>query len=255
MAYNPCVSHRAHGLERHLAGVIFDLGGTLIYPTRGVADEECAAHLESWLCAQGWPAAVGPAIRDARTWLFEMARTTGRQFTMQEAILRAAQQLGQAVLDEQFVHTAERTFYEPELAGYRAFPDALPLLWRLRAARLRLACISNASSDWIIQQIVNRMGFAPLFDQVVSSAAYGRVKPDPGIFRTVLNRWAISPGRVAMVGDTLLADIAGGRGVGMRTLCVTMTPNPDNVNHPLIKADAEAATLTEAERILFRWMS
>ncbi|HET8679469.1 MAG TPA: HAD family hydrolase [bacterium] len=241
--------------DRPLAGVIFDLGGTLIYPVRGVAEEVCAAHLESWLRAEGWPVEVGPAIRDARTWLFEMTRKTGRQFTMHEAIRRAAQQLGRQAPDAQFVHRAERAFYEPELADYRAFPDALPLLRRLRAARLRLACISNTSSDWIIQQIVDRMGFGPLFDQVVSSAAYGRVKPDPGIFRTILSRWGISPGRVAMVGDTLLADVAGGRGVGMRTVCVTMTPNPDNVNHPLINADADAATLTEAEQILFRWMS
>ena len=92
------------------------------------------------------------------------------------------------------------------------------------------------------------------FDQVVSSAAFGRVKPDPGIFRAVLNRWGIAPSRAVMIGDTPEADIRGGQGVGMRTIYASLAPNPYNVARRCTNADAEVRTLAEAERILFRWI-
>lgn len=144
-------------------------------------------------------------------------------------------------------------FFEPELAGYQAFPGAVRLLQRLRQSGLRVGCISNATSHWLIERIVDRMGFRPYLDPVVSSAGFGRVKPDPGIFRHVLDAWGIAPKQAAMVGDTLAADIAGGKAAGMGTLCVTMRPKPDNANHAHVRADAEAPTLADAEQILLGW--
>jgi putative hydrolase of the HAD superfamily len=234
-----------------LAAVIFDLGGTLIYPTS--TQEDSASHLERWLRDRGLPADLGAAVRDARRWMWQMTSTTGRQYTTQEAIRRAFAQLALPAPETGWVDAAERAFFEPELAGYRPFPESLALLRRLRAARIRTACISNSSSHWLIEQIVDRMGFRPYLDPVVSSAGFGRIKPDPGIFRSVLGRWGVPPVRAAMIGDTLEADIAGGRGVGMRTIYVTMTPNPDNVNHRHIYADVDAPTLEDAGRILLRW--
>ncbi|MGH2403438.1 MAG: HAD family hydrolase [bacterium] len=251
VSYNPCVCFGTRKSDHPLAGVIFDLGGTLIYPTRG--EEACAAHLETWLRSQGWPATVGPAIRESRRWLWEMSRATRRQYTMHDAVRRVARHVARTP-DLAFVAAAERVFFEPELEGYLAYPDALPLLRRLRAARVRLACISNASSDWLIEQIVDRMGFRPYLDPVVSSAGFGRVKPEPEIFRLVLNRWGIAPHRTAMVGDTPEADIRGGRGVGMRTIYAALTPNPYNVARRGTGADAEVGTLAEAERVLVQWL-
>lgn len=222
-----------------------------MYPT--ATARENAAHLQAWLQARGLPPELDAAIRDARRCMWEMTQTTGRQFTTREAIQRALARANLPAPDPAFVEEAERVFFQPELAGYRPFPGALPLLRRLAAARIRMGCVSNASSHWLIERIVDRMGFGPFLDIVVSSAAFGRVKPDPGIFRLVLNWWGVPPARAAMVGDTLEADIAGARAVGMRTLYVTMAPNPDNARNRHIVADAEAATLSQAERILLEW--
>lgn len=243
----PCVTHSP------LTAVIFDLGGTLVYPTTTSRDN--AAYLQAWLKAQGLPRDLDAAIRDARGWMWEMTQATGRQYTTREAIHRAFAQMNLPAPEHTFLEEAERVFFHPELTGYRPFPGALPLLRRLAAARVRVGCISNSSSHWLIERIVDQMGFKPFLDVVVSSAGFGRVKPDPGIFRLVLNRWHVPPARAAMVGDTLEADIAGGRGVGMRTLYVTMAPNPDNVHHRHVIADAEAASLAHAERILLGWMT
>jgi putative hydrolase of the HAD superfamily len=234
-----------------LAAVIFDLGGTLVYPTTTSRDN--AAQWQAWLRARGLPPELHAAIRDARRWTWEMTRTTGRQYTTRQAIRRAFAQSNLPAPDQAFVDEAERAFFQPELAGYRPFPGALPLLRRLAAARIRAGCISNSSSHWLIERIVERMGFAPFLDVVVSSAGFGRVKPDPGIFRFVLDRWRVHPSRAAMVGDTLEADIAGARGVGMRTVYVTMAPNPDNARHRHIMADADAESLDHVQRILLAW--
>lgn len=231
--------------------MIFDIGGTLIYPSTTEGDN--VAHLTAWLRASGYPAELGAAVREARRWMWETTYNTGRQHTMQEAVRRAAAQLNLGITDGGFVEAAERVFFEPEIAGYRVFPGVVEMLERLNEAGLRLGCISNASSHWLIEQIVERMGFGPYLDPVVTSAGFGRTKPDPVIFRSVIERWGVEPVRAAMVGDTLEADIGGGRGVGMRTLYVTMTPNPDNVNHRHIMPDAEAASPEEATRILLAW--
>jgi putative hydrolase of the HAD superfamily len=235
-----------------LNAVIFDLGGTLVYPTTTSRDN--AAHLEAWRNSRGLRPDLDAAIRDAREWMWRMTRATGRQYTTQEAIRRAFEQLGLPPADQAFVEEAEQAFFEPELAGYRLFPGALALLQRLRARGVRVGCISNASSHWLIERIVDQLGLKAFLDAVTSSAEYGRVKPDAGIFLAMLNRLGAPPARAAMVGDTLEADIGGGRAVGMKTVYVTMTPNPDNVNHTHIVADAEAESLAAAERILVRWI-
>ncbi|MDQ7858286.1 MAG: HAD family hydrolase [Armatimonadota bacterium] len=234
-----------------LAGVIFDLGGTLIYPS--TTDEDGIRRLTDWLVEQGWPEAVGEALREARQWVLESTAATGRQHTMQEGIRRALRQFADRSPGPAFIEAAEHVFFEPELAGYRPFPGAVRLLHQLARAGLALACISNATSHWLIQRIVDGMGFGPFFDPVVSSAGFGRPKPDPAIFHSVLQQWNLTPDRVAMVGDTLATDIAGARGAGMRSVYVTMRPNPENAAHLHIRADAEAGTLAEAGRVLLEW--
>ncbi|MDR7419977.1 MAG: HAD family hydrolase [Armatimonadota bacterium] len=234
-----------------LAAVIFDIGGTLIYPA--TTDEHCIRHLTEWLTEQDWPDAVEDAIREARRWVLTTTAQTGRQATMQEGIRRALARVRPDGVDPAFIEAAEYVFFEPELAGYHAFPGAVRLLHRLKRADLSMACISNATSHWLIERIVDLMGFRPFLDPVVSSAGFGRTKPDPAIFRSVLDGWGIPASQAAMVGDTLSADIAGAQRVGMRTLYVTMRPSPENSLHRHIRADAEASSLAEAERILLGW--
>jgi HAD superfamily hydrolase (TIGR01509 family) len=172
---------------------------------------------------------------------------------MQEGIRRALSRVKTNPVDPAFIEAAEYVFFEPELAGYRPFPGAVRLLHRLKQAGLVVGCISNATSHWLIERIVDHMGFRPFLDPVVSSAGFGRTKPDPAIFRSVLDGWGVTPAQAAMVGDTLAADIAGGQEAGMRTLYVTMLPNPDNGRHPHIRADADAPTLAAAEHLLLEW--
>jgi FMN phosphatase YigB (HAD superfamily) len=53
-------------------------------------------------------------------------------------------------------------------------------------------------------------------------------KPEPHLFRVALDRMGLPPQAVAMLGDSLATDIAGGRRAGLRTvLFAPAGPPPD----------------------------
>ncbi len=64
-------------------------------------------------------------------------------------------------------------------------------------------------------------------------------KPEPPLFRIILERLGLPAGRVAMVGDSLASDILGARGVGMPT--VLYAP------HGAAAAEADAVVQSFAE--------
>jgi putative hydrolase of the HAD superfamily len=66
----------------------------------------------------------------------------------------------------------------------------------------------------------------------VISANVGVRKPNPHIFKIVLDYWQLPPDRVVMVGDMLGADILGAHNVGMRGVWATMqTEREANAAH------------------------
>jgi HAD superfamily hydrolase (TIGR01450 family) len=68
-------------------------------------------------------------------------------------------------------------------------------------------------------------------------------KPEPPLFRIALRRLGLSPAQAAMVGDSMESDIAGGRGVGMRT--VLYAP----AGAPVTAADVVVRSWTELARL------
>ena len=68
-------------------------------------------------------------------------------------------------------------------------------------------------------------------------------KPQPPLFRIALRRLGLAPAQVAMVGDSVESDIAGGRAVGMRTVLYA----PDGA--PAGPADVVVGSWTELARL------
>ncbi len=67
-------------------------------------------------------------------------------------------------------------------------------------------------------RIVDSLGIAHLFEDIIISGAVGMCKPDPGIFALARGR---RPGaEYYMVGDNVRTDIAGARASGMKTVLV-----------------------------------
>jgi FMN phosphatase YigB (HAD superfamily) len=57
-------------------------------------------------------------------------------------------------------------------------------------------------------------------DVAIGSAAFGRTKPHPSIFRAALEALGAAASDAAMVGDSYADDIEGARALGMRAFLV-----------------------------------
>lgn len=91
-------------------------------------------------------------------------------------------------------------------------PGARELLTDL-GARYRIHIITNGFHE-VQQEKIVHSGLEHHFDLVLSSEMAGAKKPDPRIFRTALQRTKASTEESLMIGDSVLADIAGARAAG-----------------------------------------
>ena len=100
--------------------------------------------------------------------------------------------------------------------NFELFEDTLPTLQALREHGLKIGLVSNTGRD--LDEFVTHHALD--VDAALSSGAFGKVKPDPSIFRAALHRLGVRPRQAAMVGDTPEDDIDGARALGMRTFLV-----------------------------------
>ena len=98
--------------------------------------------------------------------------------------------------------------------NFELYEDALPVLDELRRYGLKLGLVSNGARD--LDAFVVHHGLD--VDAAVGSRAHGKTKPDPTIFRAVLDRLGVEPAAAAMVGDSPEDDFEGARALGMRAL-------------------------------------
>ena len=102
-------------------------------------------------------------------------------------------------------------FFEPD-------PTVLAVLQMLRDAGWRIGVVTNGPGTQ--HEKIRRAGLAPLLDGCCISDELGMEKPDRRIFDEAVRRCAGEDGghgTVWMIGDTPIADIAGGRAAGLRT--------------------------------------
>jgi HAD superfamily hydrolase (TIGR01509 family) len=93
---------------------------------------------------------------------------------------------------------------------------ALPVLDELRGRGLRLGLVSNCSSE--VGELWDTSPFAGRFDAVVLSADVAICKPDPRIYRLVLERLGVEAEDAVFVGDGHSDELAGAEAVGMRAI-------------------------------------
>lgn len=85
------------------------------------------------------------------------------------------------------------------------------------ARHLRVGLISNFDDSETGHLIMHDTGIRELFDAVIISADTGYRKPNPLIFKKILDLMGLAPADILFVGDTPLDDVAGSKGVGMHS--------------------------------------
>jgi phosphoglycolate phosphatase len=130
----------------------------------------------------------------------------------------------------------------------RPFPGVVEALERLRAAGLRLACVTNKATAFTLP-LLEKAGLAPFFDAVVTGEQAGARKPHPAPFLAACERVGVAPKEAAVVGDSA-NDALAGRAAGCRVILVSYGYS-EGRDVRTLDADAVAATFGEAaDRVL-----
>ncbi len=124
-------------------------------------------------------------------------------------------------LPDPVLHTALDAMYAIIQSNWYAEEDAISTLDALKVQGYRLGMISNTSDDKNVQSLVDKCGFRHYFEFIVTSAAFGFRKPDQRIFQAALDHFLVAPECVAMVGDTLSADIEGANRLDIYSIWIT----------------------------------
>jgi putative hydrolase of the HAD superfamily len=123
-------------------------------------------------------------------------------------------------VDEAFVRDALerlRVAFRDRTA-WRVFPDVVPALQGLREDGVRLGVVSNWDSR--LPGLLENLGLLDFFDTIGVSHLEGVEKPDPDLFRRVLERLDAAPDQALHVGDVPALDLAGARAAGVDAVLV-----------------------------------
>jgi epoxide hydrolase-like predicted phosphatase len=166
-----------------IKAVIFDLGGVLVrteFP-------EVRQRLEERLGFA--PGTLGRQIWGGETW--ELAQSG--QITYEEYWQRIGSALGLATQEE--ITSFRREYF----SGDRLDEELVGLIEELRG-RYKIGLLSNAP-DRLETWLAEEWGITDLFDAVVYSAKVHLVKPDPSIFRIILERLDVAPPEAVFIDD------------------------------------------------------
>ena len=118
---------------------------------------------------------------------------------------------------------------------------------RLRGQGIPLACVTNKSARYTLP-LLDMLGLAPYFEQVVAGDTLTLKKPHPAQLLHAAGKFGISPGDMLMIGDSL-NDAQAARAAGCPVICVTYGYNEGHDVRDL-DADALVETLDEAAALV-----
>jgi FMN phosphatase YigB (HAD superfamily) len=206
--------------------VLFDLGDTLWHfpnpPSReerlACAADRIASTLRAWGRCDGIDClALARDIQEEdwrRTRDAYFSHLRSPHFPSMVRELAAARGL---VLDDR---QAEALWYAANPGGIflrrEIFPDSIPTLRWLKARGYRLATVTNRSLGGSpFREELRQHGMLELFDAFAISCDDGWLKPAPQLFLKALDALGVRPEEAVMVGDSLRADVAGAKALGM----------------------------------------
>lgn len=163
--------------------VVFDLGGVLadwdpryLYRQLFDGDDEAMEHFLATVCTPEWNLAM-----DAGRSRAEAVQELVAAHPHHEHLIRAWVERWEDMLGAEIAGTAD-------------------VLTELRARGVRLLALTNWSAETFP---VARERFASFahFEAIVVSGEHGLAKPDPALFRVLIDRYHVEPARTAFVDD------------------------------------------------------
>lgn len=147
----------------------------------------------------------------------ERMRDNGLEVTCLERFTRTLRAMG--LRDGELAPLAEklRRTHMSRVRAVTQAPAPRVAAMKTLAARFRLGLLSNFDDSETGHLVVQDTGIRNLFDAVIISADTGLRKPNPRIFKQILDMMELQARDVLFVGDTPHEDVVGAKRVGMHT--------------------------------------
>ena len=206
--------------------ILFDFGSTLIYskdpwpPIYEQADRALVQVLQQ----AGIQLDIKAFSSEFETFLDSYYAERGTSLierTTFSALHELLQQKGFQDIPDSVVRLALDAMYSITQQNWYLETDTISTLTTLQERGYRLGIISNTSDDKNVQQLLDRWELRPFFETIITSAICGIRKPDRRIFQLALEHFGVPAGQVAMVGDSLEADILGANQLGIYSIWIT----------------------------------
>ena len=198
-----------------IRGVLLDVDDTLV-DTRGAFRHALLRVADEYLDAGADPEAVLAHWREDRSGWYR-AHTRG-EMTHREQRKRRAEELhaafgGPSLADDEAYDIWDAGFERHFREGWKAFPDAAPMLDALDAAGIPYGSVSNA--DLAYQELKLAACGLERVEMFVGVDTFGVGKPDPRVFVEGCRRLGLDPAEVAYVGDEPDLDAGGAARAGL----------------------------------------
>ena len=147
---------------------------------------------------------------------------------------------------ERFAAEAAREHVAALATATKPYDDVVPALDALAAAGIPLGVVTNGSSS--AQRAKIALLGAERFVVVAVTGEHGVAKPDPRIFRIVLEQLGLPAEQVVHVGDSLRADVGGAQAAGVASVWLNRGAEIRPADAPT--PDAEITTLAQLPAVL-----
>ena len=154
---------------------------------------------------------------------------------------------GDAALMERALPVFERCYAECNGRHSALYPGVSEGLDTLRTMGVPLACVTNKSGRFTVP-LLEHLGLARYFEQVVAGDTLAQKKPDPAQLLHACRGFGVAPGDMLVIGDSV-NDAEAARAAGCPVFCVPYGYNEGRDVREL-DVDAIVESLAEATRLI-----
>lgn len=225
-----------------IRAVIFDLGNTLMYPVAPDLWPEVIKRgnraLMDHLCNLNIIADCDGFLREFNQRLHQYYDERDKLMIETSTFLVLKELLaekGYETISDADIRDSLDAHYAVTQKNWQLEEDAIECLRSLQEQNYRLGLVSNAGDHRDVLQLVEKFNLTSYFEFILTSAGCGYRKPHPRIFQLALEQINARAEEVAMVGDTLNADVLGANQVDMYSIWITRrTSTPPDDTIPVI---------------------
>jgi putative hydrolase of the HAD superfamily len=242
-----------------IKGVIFDLGSTLIEYRGDWREVFKRQDLELIVYLRERGLNLPESFGSRYEALVDQFYTRGQQdwieYTAEYTLQLALTEFGYPDQSPDLIKSALASAFAEGEKLWVPFADAYQTLDVLKARGYKLGIISNARDAANVDRLIDQARLRPWFDPIVISANEGVRKPNPRIFKIVLDTWRLTPDEVVMVGDMLGADVLGAHNADLRGIWATMQAErgANDAHSDTIVPDGVIQNLAELPGLLESW--